>query len=363
MPQDDQWVPLLLPSEIRRMDRESLIREIREIKAQYKEKMAILAHHYQKDEIVELADKRGDSLELARYSARLKKAKYIIFCGVAFMVEAAAILCREDQKVYFPAPDAGCPLADMAEEGDVKRAWGELSRILDVGKIIPITYVNSPTELKAFCGERGGIVCTSSNADKIMEWAFQKGEKILFMPDENLGRNTCNALGMQREEVIVWNPQLDGGGCDKDAVRKAKAILWKGFCHVHLNFTAQQVKMARENYPGCRIIVHPECQEDVVNLSDAAGSTSRIIQYVEESPPESAIVIGTESNLVKRLAKEHPDKTIVELSHSECPDMARVTLRNLHFVMKYLGDFNVVEVEEPIASHARLALERMLEVK
>lgn len=363
MPQDDQWVPLLLPSEIRRMNRETLIHEIREIKAQYKDKMAILAHHYQKDEIVELADKRGDSLELARLSAKLKEAKYIIFCGVAFMVETAAILCREDQKVYFPAPNAGCPLADMAGEEDVKRVWDELARIVDIQKVIPITYINSPTEIKTFCGEREGITCTSSNAGKIVEWAFQTGDKILFMPDENLGRNTCNSLGMPREEVILWDPSLEGGGCEKEAIKNARVILWKGYCPIHLEFTVQQVKMARENYPGCKVIVHPECLEEVANASDATGSTSKIIQYVEESPPESTIVIGTESNLVKRLAREHPDKTIVELSHSECPDMSRVTLRNLHFVIKYLGDFNVVEVEEPMAGHARLALERMLNVK
>jgi quinolinate synthase len=363
MPQDDQWVPLLLPSEIRRMNSETLIQEIREIKAQYKEKMAILAHHYQKDEIVELADRRGDSLELARLSSKLKKAKYIIFCGVAFMVETAAILCREDQKVYFPAPNAGCPLADMAGEKDVKRVWGELARMVDIHKVVPITYINSSTEIKAFCGEREGIVCTSSNAGKIVEWAFQKGEKILFMPDENLGRNTCNALGMPREEVIVWDPSLDLGGCKKETIKNAKVILWKGFCPIHMDFTAQQVKMARENYPGCKVIVHPECLEEVVNAADASGSTSRIIQFVEASPPESAIVVGTESNLVKRLARDHPDKTIVELSHTECPDMSRLTLRNLHFVLKYLGDFNVVELDEPLASNARLALERMLTVK
>jgi len=360
---DDRWVALLLPSEIRDLTQEQLIQKIREIKTRQGERLAILAHHYQKDEIVALADHKGDSLALARLTLKLKKTEFIVFCGVEFMVETAAILSRPEQKLISPAPNAGCPLADMASAEDVLAAWEEMAKIVNIKKVIPIAYINSSSEIKAFCGEREGIICTSSNAGKAIKWALGKGERVLFLPDENLGRNTCNALRIPREKTAVWNPELPGGGCERDELKAATVILWKGFCNIHTEFTSQQIRMARENYPGCNIIVHPECQEEVVNVADAVGSTSYIITYVEEALPGSVIVIGTEINLIRRLAKEHPDKTIVELSVSECPDMARVNLRNLYWVLQNLGEVNVIKVDDRIKKSARHALDRMLAIK
>ena len=363
MTQDNRWVALLLPFDLRNLTEEELIKKIRELKARQGERLAILAHHYQKDEIIDLADHRGDSLALARLSLKLKKTEFIVFCGVEFMVETAAILCRPDQKVISPAPNAGCPLADMATQENVLIAWEELAKSINIKKVIPITYINSSSEIKAFCGEREGIICTSSNAGKVIHWALAKGERVLFLPDENLGRNTCNALGIPRDKTAVWNPELPEGGCNIDEIKASSVILWKGYCNIHTVFTSQQVRMARENYPGCKIIVHPECVEEVVNAADAVGSTSYIIACVEESPPGSVIVIGTEMNLIRRLAREHPDKTIVELSDSECPDMARVNLRNLYWVLKNLGQVNVIQVEDQIKKSARHALDRMLAIK
>ena len=359
---DEQWVAMLLPGEIRDLSSEQLISRIREIRETRGDNLAILAHHYQQDEIVEQADHRGDSLALSRKAASLEEAGFIVFCGVEFMVETAAILARPGQEVIFPAPNAGCPLADTADPADVERAWKEMAERINVRRVIPITYVNSSSEIKAFCGENEGVVCTSSNAARVIQWALERGERFLFMPDENLGRNSCNALEIPREKTVVWDPAIPGGGCETEDLEGAKAILWKGYCHVHTNFTLQQVKMARENFPGCKIIVHPECVEEVVDASDASGSTAQILEYVEEAEPGSTIVVGTESHFVNRLAREYPDLTVLELSHSECPDMSRVNLRNLYWVLKNLGNVNVVRMDERIKKAARLALERMLSI-
>jgi len=360
MIKDDQWIATLLPPEIRTLSHDELIEKISGLKGQYGDTEVILAHHYQRSEVVKMADFRGDSLELARRAHGLESAKYIIFCGVQFMVEMAAILCRPEQKVITPAPHATCPLANMASLEDVTRAWNALSSMVNNKRLIPVAYVNSLAEVKAFCGENGGIICTSSSACDAVKWAMKNGEHFLFLPDENLGINTCNALGIPKDKISIWDPALPDGGCDPEDIKRSMAILWKGFCHVHTDFTLQQVKMARENYPGCLVVVHPECNEEVVGAADAVGSTSFIIKYVEEALPGSTIVIGTELNLARRLAEEHHDKTIIALSDSSCPDMSLVNLRNLFWVLSNLGKVNIVEVDEKIKKNARLALERML---
>ncbi len=363
MAMENSWVAMLLPRDIRTLSDEDLIEGIKEIKEEYGERLVILGHHYQRKEIVHLSDYRGDSLALARRAASLEKAEFIVFCGVEFMVETAAMLCRPEQVVIHPAPNAGCPLADMATLADVTRAWGDIASVVNIKRVIPITYVNSSSEIKAFCGERDGIICTSSNAKEVIEWALGQGERFLFMPDENLGRNSCNALEIPRDRMVVWDQTLPSGGCDAEAIQRSKAILWKGYCHVHTDFTLQQVKLARENYAGCRVVVHPECPEEVVDAADANGSTAFIVKYVEDAPADSTIVIGTEINLVSRLADENPDKKVVELSCSPCPDMAQVNLRNLYWALKNIGKVNVIEVDERIKASARVALERMLAIK
>jgi quinolinate synthase len=360
MIKNDQWIAMLLPPEIRTLTQDELIEKIRGLKSQYGDTAVILAHHYQRSEVVMMADFRGDSLELVRRAHGLESAKYIIFCGVQFMVEMAAILCRPEQKVVSPAPNAICPLAHMASIEDVTRAWNTLSSIVNIKRLIPVVYVNSLSEVKAFCGEHGGIICTSSNTRDVVKWAMKTGERFFFLPDENLGVNTCNALGIPKDKIVTWDPALPDGGCDPEDIKGSMAILWKGFCHVHTDFTLQQVKMARENYPGCLVVVHPECNDEVVGAADATGSTSFIVQYVEEASPGSTIVIGTEFNLVRRLTEEHPDRTIIALSDSSCPDMSFVNLRNLFWVLSNLGKVNIVEVDEKVKKNARLALERML---
>ena len=363
MIKQDQWVAHLLPMDVRQMSGEDLRDKIIEMKEELGSRMAVLAHHYQSDEIVELSDFRGDSLKLARKAAELKDAEYIVFCGVEFMVETAAIVCGKRQQVISPAPNAGCPLADTANINDVERAWKELSEIINVKRLIPITYVNSSSENKAFCGEHNGIVCTSSNAKEVMQWALNRGDRFFFMPDENLGRNSCNALEIPKDRVVVWDPSLPLGGFEAEDFENITGILWKGFCHVHTIFTRQQVKLARENYPGCKVVVHPECLEEVVQASDAAGSTSFIIRYVEEAEAGSTIIIGTEFHLVNRLAAQHDDKTILPLTESICPDMTRVNLRNLYWVIKNIGNVNVIRMDHRISEKALVALERMLSIK
>jgi len=359
---EDKWVALLLPREIQNLSDEELIDGIKTLKNQWGKRCQILAHHYQRQSIVDMADFVGDSLELAHKTNALPETEYIVFCGVQFMAEMAAALCRSDQKVITPAPNALCPIANMADMAQVSRVWEAIGQLTDIKKAIPITYVNSLSEIKAFCGENGGLCCTSSNAKNVVKWALENGERILFLPDENLGVNTCQALGIPKENIVIWDPTLSDGGCSQDELKKATAILWRGYCHVHTHFTLQQVKLARENYPGCLIVVHPECNREVVEAADESGSTSFIIKYAAEAPSGSTIIIGTELNLVKRLAAMHKDKTIAPLSASVCPDMERVTLRSLYWSLLNLGKVNLVSLDEPIARSARLALERMLKI-
>ncbi len=341
---------------------EEVFEGIERAKAQLGEELIILGHHYQRDAVIRFADYRGDSLELSRVAARARGAKHIVFCGVDFMAESAAILCDPNQSVYIPAKTARCPMAAMADVADASRAWDYLSSMWG-DDLLPVTYQNSGADLKAFCGEHGGAVCTSSNATAVFEWALAQKGHILFFPDEHLGRNTALSLGFAPEEIVVWDPRrhLEVS----KILSKSKVVVWKGYCHVHTFFSVEQVQLARERYPDATVIVHPECPAEVVGESDKNGSTSFIVRAVEESPSGAAFIIGTEINLVDRLAKEHPDKSVVPLARSLCGAMFHINPHNLLYVLDGISEErrrNMVEVREEIAQGANLALGRMLAV-
>lgn len=352
----------ILPENYLDLDESTCIERIRAHKARLGERLVILAHLYQRKEIVELGDFCGDSLKLARDAAEQKKAEYIVFCGVHFMAESARILAEAHQTVILPHQDAGCPMADMATGAEAERVWREIANGLDGEVVIPVTYVNSSAEVKAFCGRNGGIGCTSGNAAAIFDWALARGDKVLFLPDEHLGRNTANARGMKADELILWDPYLDRGGNELEAIEKARVILWKGFCHVHQAFTVEQIERVRQQHPGVKVVVHPECRQEVVAAADASGSTSFIVDYVDKADPETPIAIGTEINLVSALADRYPERSILELSRSMCPNMYKINPKNLLWVLDRLGEVNVITVPEAVAADARKALERMLSV-
>jgi quinolinate synthase len=345
---------------------EGLVDAIREARAELGDRLVVLAHHYQRPEIVELGDFRGDSFELSRIASE-QTAEYIIFCGVHFMAESARILAKPHQRVFHPNLNAGCPMADMADEADVERVFTELADTLgSLDGVVPMTYMNSNAAVKAYCGRHGGTVCTSSNAEKAFRWAFERGERIFFIPDEHLGRNTANTLGLDRDRVVVWDWSLPNGGLDPETIRRAQVYLWKGYCHVHTWYTPEHIAEARAKYPDCKVIVHPECREDVVALADGVGSTSYIVNFVRDAEPGSTIVIGTEINLTSRLATEHPDKTVVELSRSLCPNMFRINVRKLHETVTNLGQpgqVGEIVIPDEHIRDARLALDRMLAIR
>jgi len=341
-----------------------LIGRIGERKREIGQRVIILGHHYQRKAIVRLSDIVGDSFQLSKQASEAAGAEFIVFCGVRFMAECAAILCREGQKVIHPDPEAGCPMADMADIYQVEAAWEDLGTVLDTDSVVPVTYVNSDAELKAFCGRHGGTVCTSSNADAAFDWGFARGGRLFFFPDQYLGRNTAFAKGIPKEEIVLWDPgSFPLGGVDEDDLRRAKVILWNGYCHVHTWFTQAMIEEARERHPGCRVIVHPECREDVVALADAAGSTGFIVNYVKEAPPGSTIVVGTEANLVNRLNEDYPDRDVIPLSRSICPNMWKISLRDLAWALEHLEEADPVIVPEPVKSQAKVALDRMLTIK
>ena len=334
--------------------------KILDIKTALGEELLILTHHYQRKEIVDLGDYRGDSFGLSQKAAADKAARFIVFCGVHFMAESAAILSQPHQTVQIPALEAGCWMADMADIDIVERAWKEVTSITGEESVMPIVYMNSDAALKAFCGHQGGAVCTSSNAPDAFHWGFGEREKILFFPDQHLGRNTGNQMGIPADEMIVWDPHQSLGGNTPEAIRNARVILWDGYCLVHTRFKVEHVEKMRDRFPEGKIVVHPECTQEVVALADAAGSTSFIVKYVGEAPPGSTIIIGTEINLVKRLALEHPDKNVLDLHYSLCPNMFKINLENLLWTLENIGRVNVVRVPEVTKAGARLALERML---
>lgn len=341
---------------------EELIEEIARIKKEMGDNLIILVHHYQRNDIVELADFRGDSFELSRWAAESGTATNIIFCGVHFMAESAAILAGPHQVVQIPDEHAGCPMADMADIHNVEDAWSQLAAVTDRDQVTPIVYMNSDAELKAFCGRNNGLVCTSSNAPSAFEWAFGRGEKVFFFPDQHLGRNTANAMGIAPEEMVVWDPQKPLGGNSEEDVRRARVILWDGYCHVHAHFTTEHVREMRKKYPEGRVVVHPECSEEVVALSDAVGSTGYIVKYVQDAAPGSTTIVGTEINLVKRLALEHPDREVVALAPSLCPNMFKIDLEKVLWTLQHMGTVNVVTVGNAIKEDARKALQRMLDL-
>jgi quinolinate synthase len=361
-----------IPSEYWDLGAEELVARIGRARAALGSRAVILGHHYQREDIIQFADERGDSFALAQYAAERPEAEYIVFCGVHFMAEAADILCAPHQQVILPNVEAGCSMADMASDPDVRSAWRELGEHFGgTDDIIPVTYMNSAASLKAFCGENGGVVCTSSNARQVLEWAFERGKRVFFFPDQHLGRNTAHAMGIPIEEMALWNwrgPAGRLGGIDAERLDRARVILWQGHCSVHQRFSVTQIEAARAQYPGVKIVVHPECRFEVVQAADANGSTAYIAKYVAEAPAGAVIGIGTEINLVSRLAKEYPDKTIFGLDPVVCPcsTMYRVHPAYLAWVMESLvrGEVvNRIEVPAETKRHARVALDRMLALR
>jgi quinolinate synthase len=329
-------------------------------------KAMVLGHHYQRDEVIAFADIRGDSFKLAQAAADNRDAEFIFFCGVHFMAESADILTSKNQKVILPDLAAGCSMADMATASQVNDCWQVLNKLGVANKTIPITYMNSSAAIKAFTGENNGAVCTSSNAMRAMKWAFEKGEKVLFLPDQHLGRNTAVlSLGLKLEDCVLWNPWKPNGGLTDDQIKKAKVILWRGHCSVHGRFSVENINEVRAKIAGVKVLVHPECQHDVVSNADVVGSTEMIIKTVKESAAGSKWAVGTELNLVQRLANENPDKQVVFLDKTVCycSTMNRIDLPHLVWVMESLVNGrleNQIVVEEKIAKWAKVALERML---
>ena len=343
-------------------------------KAALGSRLLILGHHYQRDEVMRWADARGDSFGLSRTAADRRDADYIVFCGVHFMAEAADILTGPDQRVILPDLNAGCSMADMADIDAVEDAWESLATVTDVERIVPVTYMNSSAALKAFVGRHGGAVCTSSNARAVLTWALDpagtggaQGDKVLFFPDQHLGRNTGYELGWGESDMRVWNPLLDMGGLDDADVKEASLLLWKGHCSVHQRFRPEHIDAFRAEHPGGLVFVHPECAHEVVVMADRVGSTDFLIRAVDEAPVGSVIAVGTEIHLVKRLDDEHPDKTVVSLDPIVCPcsTMFRIDAAHLCWVLERLVDGEVVNqitVDADVAVWARRALERMLDI-
>ncbi len=336
-------------------------------KAELSDRLLILGHHYQRDEVIRWADARGDSLKLARYAAENDWASDIVFCGVHFMAESADVLTGPDQRVVLPDLNAGCSMADMADVDEVEECWEALAEVIDVERVVPITYVNSSAAVKAFVGRHGGACCTSSNARGVLTWALGRGDRVLFVPDQHLGRNTALALGYPRSDTAVWDPRLEQGGLEDREIKDARFLLWKGHCSVHQRFTPLHVAAARAEHPGVEVVVHPECSHDIVALADKVGSTERILAWVEEAPAGSVLAVGTEIHMVRRMAAEHPDKTIFSLDPLICPcsTMFRIDEPHLACCLDALtrGEIvNRITVDEDTAAGARLALARMLEI-
>jgi quinolinate synthase len=357
-----------LPVEYTRLDEEETAQRIARARAAIGDDLLVLGHHYQRDEIIRWADYRGDSFKLARQAAERKDARYIVFCGVHFMAESADILTDDDQIVILPNLSAGCSLADMAGIGQVEAAWQYITTYVDARSVVPITYVNSAANLKAFVGAHEGTCCTSSNARRALRWALDRADRLFFFPDQHLGRNTAVEMGLDPErEMLLWDPQAPNGGVTPDDIRRARVYLWKGHCSVHGRFTVQQIRDARAAHPGLRVVVHPECTLDVVREADLNGSTEFIIDAIARSEPGSVWAVGTEINLVNRLQQEHPDKRVFCLDPVVCPcsTMYRIHPRYLAWVLDNLAEGRVVNrirVRDDVKRLARRSLERMLQI-
>jgi quinolinate synthase len=370
-------VPDLKP--YKELTNDVLTERIQKVRKEMGRRLLILGHHYQQDEVIALADLRGDSYQLSATAAAQEECRAIAFCGVHFMAETADVLANRPEQVasrggervnvILPDMKAGCSMADMADIEQVEDCWEQLSEVIDVEDVMPVTYVNSAASLKAFCGRHGGIVCTSSNARAVLEWSFARRRRVLFFPDQHLGRNTALKMGIKLDEMPVWNPrERDLGGNDRAAITGSRVLLWKGHCSVHQMFQPQHVAQFREKYPGIKILVHPECMMEVVNQADVIGSTSKIIRAVEQAPPGSKWAIGTELHLVQRLKHDHPDQEIHFLSPMVCmcATMYRIDLPHLCWSLEQLAagkPVNVVRVDDETARYALEALQRMLEVK
>jgi len=398
-----------IPERYRRMPAEELNGRIAAAKATLGSRLVILGHHYQRDEIIRWADFRGDSFKLSQQAAGRREADFIVFCGVHFMAESADILAGDHQRVILPNLAAGCSMADMADEAQVLSCWRQLDEVLGAdaavpresresgegiaagvpphvfesapagvadeparppkargrAATIPVTYMNSSAALKAFCGERGGVVCTSSNAARVLAWAFERGERVVFFPDEHLGRNTGAKLGIPDDRVVVWDPRRPLGGLTPEVVRRARLVLWRGWCSVHARFTVAQIEQARRDHPGINVIVHPECRREVVEAADMDGSTELILETIGSAAPGSQWAVGTEINMVNRLAAEHPDKLVFCLDPVICPcsTMYRIHPAYLAWVLEGLLDgrvLNEITVADEVKAAARVALDRML---
>jgi quinolinate synthase len=363
----------------RSLDNETLTARIQAVRAEMGRRLLILGHHYQQDEVIALADLRGDSYRLSELAAADRQCRAIVFCGVHFMAETADILAnrperlaeRGGQRIPVILPDlaAGCSMADMAEIEQVEECWAQLGEVIDTAELMPVTYVNSAASLKAFCGRHGGIVCTSANARAVLDWAFAHRQRVLFFPDQHLGRNTALAMGIELDAMPVWDPHIDElGGNTPEAIRQSRVILWKGHCSVHQMFRPEHVDHFRNLYPDIKILVHPECMREVVAKADAIGSTGKIIRLVEEAPAGTRWAIGTELHLVNRLRHEHPEQEIHFLSPivCMCATMFRIDLAHLCWAIENLAagtPVNVIRVDDQTAADALTSLRRMLEVK
>ena len=357
-----------LPIEYMRTSPEDIEANIREARAKLGDRLVVLGHHYQRDEVIQFADYQGDSFKLSQFAASQESAEFIIFCGVHFMAETADILSGPDQRVILPNLTAGCSMADMAQIDDVLDCWDDLTDVLgDRGGVVPITYMNSTADIKALCGRNDGIVCTSSNAPATFKWAFERGSRVLFLPDQHLGRNTGLKMGVDLDDMIVWNPFKELGGNTEEDLANAKVILWQGHCSVHTRFTVDQIEMARQKYPDVNILVHPECTMEVVEAADFNGSTEYIKTMIADAPAGSAWAVGTEISLVNRLAAQNPDKTVFCLDSVICPcsTMYRIHPAYVSWVLDGLNEgvvVNRIEVADDVAEEARVALDRMLAV-
>jgi quinolinate synthase len=347
---------------------EELDRRIAAAKAALGRRLVILGHHYQRDEVIRFADYTGDSWKLSRQIAQHADADFIVFCGVHFMAESADILASPHQQVILPDLAAGCSMADMAEPDQLTAGWRELSQLGIADTVVPLTYINSAASIKAFVGEHGGAVCTSGNARAALEWAWARGERILFLPDQHLGRNTAYAMGVPLDRMAVWDPNEIMGGLDRETLDRARLLLWKGHCSVHTRFTVKQIENVRRQHPGVRVIVHPECTWDVVQAADDNGSTEYIMRKVRESAPGTTWAIGTEIHLVNRLANEvAPEKTVVTLDQFGClcSTMFRVSPNHLLWILEGLTEgvvHNRISVPESTKTWAKVALDRMLSI-
>ena len=356
------------PGELPPASDPALVERARRAKAALGDRLFVLGHHYQRDEVIQFADVTGDSFKLAREAAARPDAEFIVFCGVHFMAESADILTADSQRVVLPDLAAGCSMADMARLAQVEDAWDVLADAGVADVTVPVTYMNSSADIKAFCGRHDGVVCTSSNAKSVLEWAFRRGEKVLFLPDQHLGRNTAVLdLGLALEDCVVYDPHRPGGGLTVEELQAATVILWKGHCSVHGRFTLDAVHDVRRRVPGVQVLVHPECQHEVVLAADLVGSTEFIIKTVEQAPPGSSWAIGTELNLVQRLARAHPEQSITFLEQHVCycATMNRIDLPHLVWTLENLAAGQVVNqitVDPETERFALAALQRMLEL-